>query len=91
MPNKTAKKGVILRTLKMLFGYFPRLAPVVTFGLIFSSVVSSVPALFQQRIIAVIEKWVDTGDWPSAKAEIMPLITLLIVLYVLSIALMIAG
>ena len=55
MPNKTAKRGVILRTLKMLFGYFPRLAPVITFGLIFSSVVSSVPALFQQRIIAVIE------------------------------------
>ncbi len=91
MPNKTAKKGVILRTLKMLFGYFPRLAPLVTFGLIFSSVVSSIPALFQQRIIAVIEKWVDTGDWASAKAEIMPLIALLIVLYALSIALMIAG
>ncbi len=91
MPNKTAKKGVILRTLKMLFGYFPRLAPLVTFGLIFSSVVSSIPALFQQRIIAVIEKWVDSGDWASAKAEIMPLIILLIVLYALSIGLMIAG
>ena len=91
MPNKTAKKGVIIRTLKMLFGYFPRLAPLVTFGLIFSSVVSSIPALFQQRIIAVIEKWVDTGDWASAKAEIMPLIILLVALYALSIGLMIAG
>ena len=92
MPNGTKpKKGVILRTLKMLFGYFPVLAPVVTFGLIFSSVVSSIPALFQQRIIAVIEVWVDSGDWPSAKAQIMPMIALLIVLYALSIGLMIAG
>ncbi|MBE6723723.1 MAG: ABC transporter ATP-binding protein [Ruminococcaceae bacterium] len=92
MPNRTKpKKGVIPRTLKMLFGYFPVLAPVVTFGLIFSSVVSSIPALFQQRIIAVIEAWVDSGDWPSAKAQIMPMIALLIVLYALSIGLMIAG
>jgi ATP-binding cassette subfamily B protein len=91
MQQNKPRKGVVLRTLRMLFKTYPVLAPIVTFGLIFSSVVSSVPALFQQRIIAVIEKWVDTGNWPAAKAEIMPLIAFLIVLYVLSICLMIAG
>ncbi|MBO7404699.1 MAG: ABC transporter ATP-binding protein, partial [Clostridia bacterium] len=88
--NTKPRKGVIRRLLKMLFGYFPILAPVTVVGILFSSAVSSIPALFQQKIIAIIEKWVDTGNWPAAKAEIMPLIAVLIVLYVLSILLMIA-
>ncbi|MCR4906996.1 MAG: ABC transporter ATP-binding protein/permease [Clostridiales bacterium] len=88
--NTKPRKGVIRRLVKMLFRYFPILAPVTVIGILFSSAVSSIPALFQQRIIAIIEKWVDTGNWPAAKAEIMPLIAILIVLYVLSILLMIA-
>ncbi|MBQ3706324.1 MAG: ABC transporter ATP-binding protein, partial [Clostridia bacterium] len=88
--NTKPRKGVIRRLVKMLFRYFPILAPVTIIGILFSSAVSSIPALFQQRIIAIIEKWVDTGNWPAAKAEIMPLIAILIVLYVLSILLMIA-
>ena len=91
MGRPKPKKGVFGRLVKTLFQYFPVLVPVTVFGLIFSSVVSSIPALFQQRIIAIIEKWVDIGDWPAAKAEIMPLIAILISLYVVSIILMAAG
>ncbi len=91
MPRESAKKGVLGRVLRTLFESYPVLAPVVAFGLVFSSVVSSIPALFQQRIIAIVEIYVDSGDWTAAKAEIMPLIVTLIVLYFFSISLMIAG
>ena len=91
MPRESAKKGVLGRVLRTLFESYPVLAPVVAFGLVFSSVVSSIPALFQQRIIAIVEIYVDSGDWSAAKAEIMPLIVTLIVLYFFSISLMIAG
>ena len=91
MPRESAKKGVLGRVLRTLFESYPVLAPVVAFGLVFSSVVSSIPALFQQRIIAIVEIYVDSGDWTAAKTEIMPLIVTLIVLYFFSISLMIAG
>ena len=89
-PEKKSKKGVIGRLVKMLFKFFPILAPITVFGILFSSAVSSIPAVFQQKIIAIIKIHVDSGDWTAARAEIMPLITILIVLYALSIALMTA-
>ena len=54
------------------------------FCILFSSVVSSIPSLFVQNVLSVIEKWYLSGDWASAKAEIIPYITLLAALYVLS-------
>ena len=73
-------------TLKKIFGFYPVMAPLAVFCILFSAVVSAVPAVFIQRVLAVIEKWVQSGDWASAKAEILPYIFLLIGLYILSIA-----
>ena len=72
-------------TMKKFFGFYPVLAPLSVFCILFSAVVSAIPALFIQRVLAVIEKWYLSGDWAAAKAELMPLIFLLIGLYTLSI------
>ena len=80
-----AKKGTLKRVLKMLIGYYPVLVPVTALCILFASVASALPAIFQQNIIAIIEKWYQTGDWASAKEEIIPKIILLIVMYSLSI------
>ena len=76
----------LVRVLKKFFGYYPVMAPLTMLCILFSSVVSSIPSLFIQNILSVVEKWYLTGDWISAKAEIMPYIWLLAVLYVLSLA-----
>ena len=73
------------RTVKKLFSYYPVLAPVTFVCILFSSIVSSVPSLFTQNIIQIIEKWYISRDWAAAKAEIVPYLTLLVVLYALSI------
>ncbi len=72
-------------TLKKFFGFYPVLAPLSVFCILFSAVVSAIPSLFIQRVLAVIEKWYLSGDWAAARAELMPLIFLLIGLYTLSI------
>ena len=36
--------------------------------ILFSSIVSSVPSLFTQNIIQIIEKWYISRDWAAAKA-----------------------
>ena len=72
------------RAVKKLFEYYPVLAPVSMACILFSAVVSSIPSLFVQNILSGVEKWYLSGDWAAAKAEIMPYILLLVILYGLS-------
>ena len=81
-----AKRGTFARLMKMLWQSFPTLVPMVGLFIVFSAAVSSIPTIFMQKIIAVIETWYLSGDWASAKADIVPKVLLLAVFYVLSIA-----
>lgn len=78
------------RTIKKFFGYYPVLAPLTVACILFSSIVSSIPSLFVQNVLSVVERWVDTGDWAAAKAEIVPYLILLGSLYFLSIVALVA-
>ena len=85
-PNDgAANLAMLKRTVKKLFSYYPVLAPVTFACILFSAIVTSIPSLFVQNVIQVIEKWYVPRDWVSAKAEIIPILSLLISLYVLSI------
>ena len=85
-PNAgAANLAMLKRTVKKIFSYYPVLAPITLACILFSSVVSSIPALFTQNVIQVIEKWYVSRDWAAAQAELTPILTLLIVLYALSI------
>ena len=72
-------------TLKKFFGYYPVLAPLAAFCILFSAVVAAIPSIFIQNVLAGIERWVATGDWASARSEILPYLYLLMGLYGLSI------
>ncbi|MBP5239954.1 MAG: ABC transporter ATP-binding protein [Oscillospiraceae bacterium] len=76
--------SALKRTVKKLFGYYPRLAPLCYALILFSAAVSSIPSLFIQNILAVIERWYKTGDWVSARPEIVRYLTVLVSLYLLS-------
>ena len=85
-PNAgAANLAMLKRTVEKIFSYYPVLAPITLACILFSSVVSSIPALFTQNVIQVIEKWYVSRDWAAAQAELGPILTLLIVLYALSI------
>ena len=85
-PNapKKGSLGGLVRVLKLLFSYYPVLMPVTMLCIVLSAIASAIPALFIQRVIAVIDQWYQSGDWASAKQEIVPLVLLLISMYVLS-------
>ncbi len=82
-----AKKGSLGRVLKLLFKYYPVLMPITIVCILFSATVSSIPAIFIQKVIAVIEQYVESGNWAEASKEIIPMILLLVSLYVISIVL----
>ena len=78
--NLSSLKAIV----KKFFGYYPVMAPLTMLCILFSSIVSSIPSLFVQNILAVVEEWYVSRDWAAASAEIVPYITLLAVLYILS-------
>ena len=70
------------RVIKMLFRFYPRLVPITGICILFSSVVSSIPPLFQQKIIEAIKDWYPTGNWEAAARDIVPLLIVLISLVI---------
>ena len=93
MTKETKKPKIkmksLSRTIKMLFDFSPSLVTITAVCILFSAAVSSIPAVFQQRILSIIENWYISGDWEGASREIVPLIIILVVLYVISIAAMV--
>lgn len=73
------------RVIKMLYGYYPIMLPITGLCILFASFTATIPAIFQQKVIADIEAWYLTGDWESASKIILPKISILIVLYIFSI------
>ena len=85
-----AKKGTLGRVIRSLFRAYPVLLPVAIVCVIFSATVSSIPALFIEKVTASIETWAKTGDWASASKEIIPAVITLACLYVVSILALLA-
>ncbi len=93
MPNNTstgrgkrAPKGVALRLIRTIFSFYPVLLPIVICCILLNAIVSSIPSIFMQNTIAVVEQTYKTGDWASASVVILKLVAILVVLYVISLA-----
>ncbi len=86
-PPRKIDFKVLSRIVKLLVKSYPVLVPIATFCILFSAGVSSIPAIFQQKVLAVIANCLETGNfsWEIAKSQILPKVTFLIVLYVISI------
>ena len=55
--NRGNNKNTFTRLIKTLFVFYPVLLPIIIVLILFNSVVSSIPSVFMQNIIAVIEKY----------------------------------
>ena len=84
MKNKNVKKGVIGRLLKTMHGFYPVMLPVTVICIVFSAVVSSVPAIFMQNIIAVVEENWQNGDWEAVSSKVFLYVGILVAFYILS-------
>lgn len=82
--NRGNKKNTFTRLIKTLFEFYPVLLPIIIALILFNAVVSSIPSVFMQNIIAVIEKYWRTKDWLHAKPEVLSFVTVLLILYILS-------
>ena len=49
-----SKQGTLLRIFKTLFSFYPVMMPVVVCCILFSAIISSIPSVFMQKVIACI-------------------------------------
>lgn len=82
--NRGNKKNTFTRLIKILFEFYPVLLPIIIVLILFNSVVSSIPSVFMQNIIAVIEKYWRTKNWAQAQVEVLSFVSILAILYILS-------
>ncbi|MBS1324420.1 MAG: ABC transporter ATP-binding protein [Oscillospiraceae bacterium] len=67
-----------------MHGFYPVMLPVTVICIVFSAVVSSVPAIFMQNIIAVVEENWQNGDWEAVSSKVFLYVGILVVFYILS-------
>ena len=93
MPNnastergKRAPKGVMPRLIRTVFSFYPVLLPITIACILINAIVSSMPSVFMQNAMAIVEDTYAAGDWAAAAGPIMRLVAILVVLYVISLA-----
>ena len=80
------KKGVLLRLFKTVLSFYPALLPVALACITLTAIVGAVPAIFMQRVIALIDDMLRSGaTWEQAGGEILSNVYILIALYVASV------
>ena len=80
------KKGVLWRLFKTVLSFYPALLPVALACITLTAIVGAVPAIFMQRVIALIDDMLRSGaTWEQAGGEILSNVYILIALYVASV------
>ena len=90
MANKNVQKGansrksVLFRLIRMLFSFYPVLLPITLLCILLNAIISSIPSIFMQNIIAAVEQSWQTGDWAAVSGHILGLVAILAIFYGLS-------
>src|SRR5699024_1186859 len=79
-----APKGVLRRLLRTLFEFYPVLLPVTLVCILINAIVSSIPSIFMQNIIAIVDDAYQAGDWNAVAGQIVGFVGILLVMYAIS-------
>jgi len=83
--KKQNRKGTILRLIRMLFQYYPKLLPCIMVLICINAVISAIPSIFQQKVIAIIQTaWEQGLAWERVQPDVAKNVTTLACLYAAS-------
>ena len=78
-----SRPGTLKRLVKMLFSFYPVLLPLVMLGVVLCALINSIGSVFLQKALEVISTSWQTGDWATARPQILGLVTTLAVIYII--------
>ena len=86
--NKPNKKKMsvpaLLRAIRLFAECYPVMFPVTVVFIVFSALAATAPAIFIQKVIAVVDEMSKMRDWTLAAERVIPLVFILIGLYAVS-------
>ena len=85
-PSGAKSAPILLRLIKMLFSFYPVMLPLALGCILFNAIISSIPSIFMQNVISLVEQSWQAGDWAAVGGQILHFVLILVVLYVLSLA-----
>ncbi len=85
-PGERLSKGIARRVVKDIFEFNKVRLPIAVTCIVISALIGSLPSIFQQKVIALIETSYKTGDWTGVRGEIIHLVMILVCLYVIALA-----
>ena len=83
---KGQRINILGRLIKMLFSFYPVMLPVTLLFILFNAIISSIPSVFMQNVLSLVEQSWQAGDWSAVSGQILRFVLILIGLYVLSLA-----
>ena len=83
---RNRKGGTMTRLIKMLFGFYPVLLPLVVAGVVLCAIINSIGATFLQSALQVISESWQSGDWTAAQPKILKIVTTLGCIYAVGVA-----
>ena len=84
MKNAKGSGAVVRRLLRTIREFYPVMLPITIVCIIINAVVSSIPSIFMQNIIEVIEVSWQSGDWAAARGTVIRLVATLAGFYAVS-------
>ena len=78
------KTSSLKRLIKLLFKFYPVMLPITIVFIVINATVSAVPALFQQKVIEIVNNTYASGDWASVSKDIITLVLILASCYLVS-------
>lgn len=92
MKNRTAGYlQTLKRLIRMMFEFYPKMLPLIIVFILMNAIISALPSIFQQNVIAVLENsWTNNIPWVEVKPQVMHFVFLLGGLYVVGLIVSIA-
>lgn len=85
MSKKKNQIATVKRLFKMLFSFYPKLLPLIIVLIIVNAVISSIPAIFQQNVVALIQEAFENNlPFEQIKPDVVRLISILAAFYLTS-------
>ena len=84
---KNSKKSTLFRVMKEVFTAYPLLFPLVLVGIVVTAGISSIPSLFIQKIVSLLEARDPSVSWSVFSKQMMGLILILVRVDILSLIL----
>ena len=85
-PKKRNMGKTALRTFKMLLGFYPVLLPSVLVCIVINGIIQTIPNVFMERVLAIVQDSWESGDWASVSGAVLANVGMLVAFYLVGIA-----